>query len=247
LHTALARRYIVRLEAGNFTHEKTEQRSAAYALRWADGWSGNPDGQKTLPEEAGPDRSEILTSNGPISPPEERSGMPTSIKTKLTNETEKQLQVEVAAASPALEILLKEGFSKETARELAAAITPEVIRQQIAWLPHRAPASSRLGMLRRAMEGTGRHPPDFGRPKSLRMPPIPATWSGIFTPVSTQTQGNHWPNRRRRNAPWPNRSPSDFSRRAPNPMRCPTGGGNLGGWPVSNGIQFRRSKSLCDR
>lgn len=176
MHTALARRYIVRLEAGNFTHEKTEQRSAAYALRWADGWSGNPDGQKTLPEEAGPDRSEILTSNGPISPPEERSGMPTSIKTKLTNETEKQLQVEVAAASPALEILLKEGFSKETARELAAAITPEVIRQQIAWLPHRAPARSRLGMLRRAMEGnwpppaglrTSEVPPDAAHSRDL--------------------------------------------------------------------------------
>jgi hypothetical protein len=167
LRTALARRYIVRLEAGRFTHEKAEQRSAVYALRWADGWSGNPDGQKSQPEEAGPDRSEIHTSHGPIPSPEERSGITTSIKTKLTNETEKQLQVEAAAASPALEILLKEGFNKETARELAETIAPEVIRQQIEWLPHRSPARSRLGMLRRAMEGNW--PP----PAGLRTSEVP--------------------------------------------------------------------------
>ena len=167
LRTALARPYIVRLEAGKFTHEKAEQRSAVYALRWADGWSGNPYGQKTTPEEAGPDRSVIQTSDGPISPPEERSGIPTSIKTKFTNKTEKQLQVEAAAASPASEILLKEGFNKETARELAGTIAVEVIRQQIEWLPHRAPARSRLGMLRRAMEGNW--PP----PAGLRTSEVP--------------------------------------------------------------------------
>lgn len=41
IRIALARNYIVRLQPGEFTHEKAEQRSAVYALRWADGWSGN--------------------------------------------------------------------------------------------------------------------------------------------------------------------------------------------------------------
>jgi hypothetical protein len=169
LRTALARQYIVRLEAGNFTHEKAEQRSAVYALRWVDGWSGNQDGLKSQPGKSHPDRPEIPTSDGPIPRPVVEPEIPTSIKTKLKNETEKQPQVEAAADLHPFNLLLQEGFNKETARELAASVRLEVIRQQIEWLPLRAPARSRLGMLRRAMEGNW--PP----PGGLRTSEVPDT------------------------------------------------------------------------
>ena len=89
LRTALERRYIVRLEEGRFTPDKTEQRSGVYALCWADGWVGSPSGQVSRPENADDTRSEIGTRTGPESSPENRSGIPTTLKTKLLNETGK--------------------------------------------------------------------------------------------------------------------------------------------------------------
>lgn len=149
IRTALERNYIARLDVGVFSAEKAEQRSATYALRWADGWSGNPIGQKSLPEGNAAQQSEIPTRNSPINLPETQSDKPTSIKTKLINETLKQQQ---AAASPAFEVLKREGFTDTAAAELAGRFSSERIEKQIAWLPFRAPARSRLGMLRRAIE-----------------------------------------------------------------------------------------------
>lgn len=89
LRTALERRYIVRLEEGCFTPDKSEQKSAVYALRWTDGWAGSPSGQVSQPEEGGEPRSESPTRADPESLPENRSEIPTTFKTKLKKETGK--------------------------------------------------------------------------------------------------------------------------------------------------------------
>jgi len=89
LRTAIERRYIVRLEEGCFTPDKAEQRSAVYALCWADGWVGSPSGQVSRPENAVDTRSEIETRTAPESSPDNRSEIHTTLKTKLLNETGK--------------------------------------------------------------------------------------------------------------------------------------------------------------
>lgn len=161
LRTALDRHYIVRLEPGCFDHEKAEQRSAVYALRWADGWSEKRIGQESLPEKSGAEASGIPTSNGPESTPENRSEIPTSIKIKHKNETLNQQQG--LLAGPAFELLRKEGFSESAARDLAGRIAVESIHRQIAWLPRRSAARNRLGMLRRAMEDDWPEPQASGK------------------------------------------------------------------------------------
>jgi hypothetical protein len=57
-----------------------------------------------------------------------------------------------AAIGPVVDLLIKTGFDIERARELAERHPAEVIRQQVEWLPLRTASTSRLGLLRRAIE-----------------------------------------------------------------------------------------------
>ncbi|MEI6534974.1 MAG: hypothetical protein WCN98_06515 [Verrucomicrobiaceae bacterium] len=168
IRTAIEKNYIARIDAGVFSADKMEQHSATYALRWIDGWSGNLIGQKSLPEKNEAHQSEIPTRNGQIRSPENQSDSPTSIKTKLINETQKQQQ---AAASPVFELLKQEGFDDKTAAELAGRFSLERVEKQIAWLPHRAPARSRLGMLRRAIEDFWPEPQKVRTSEQRRLTP----------------------------------------------------------------------------
>jgi len=149
LRTALEKNYIVRVEAGVFSHEATERRRATYALRWCD----FPIGQKNLPA---PDRSENTTSISQISAPASRSENRTSIKTKPGNETGNKPQ---AADTGLYQKLIGIGFSAKTTAKLMQEHSHQTIEQQIAWLPHRAPARSPAGLLRRAIE-QGWPPPE---------------------------------------------------------------------------------------
>jgi len=141
VRTALEKNYIVRVEDGVFSHRFDERRSATYALRWSD----NLIGQKIAPAVY---QSENQTSNGQISAPAERSEKQTSIKTKPENETLNGQP----AADTLHQRLISIGFSEKTSAKLIREHSRQTIEDQIAWLPHRAPARSPAGLLRRAIE-----------------------------------------------------------------------------------------------
>lgn len=142
VRTALEKNYIIRVEEGVFSHRFDERRSATYALRWSD----NLIGQKIAPAV---ERSENETSIGQISEPAHRSEMQTSIETKPENETGNR---QPAADTDLLQRLVSIGFSEKTATKLIRDHSRQTIEDQIAWLPHRAPARSPAGLLRRAIE-----------------------------------------------------------------------------------------------
>jgi len=143
LRIALEKNYIVRIEDGVFSPDAAERRRATYAIRWCD----YPIGQKFAPA----DQSENRTIIGQISAPADRSENRTSIKTKQENETVKQPQP--SSFTEAFTKLVEVGFDNSIANQLATQHSLQEIESQIAWLSQRAPARSKLGMLRRAIEG----------------------------------------------------------------------------------------------
>ena len=142
IRIALEKHYIVRLVDGVFSHRFDERRSATYALCWSDSLIG----QKIAPALF---QSEKQTSNGQISEPAHRSENQTSIETKPEKET---LNRQPAADTGLSQKLIGIGFSEKTAAKLIREHNEQTIEEQIAWLPHRAPARSPAGLLRRAIE-----------------------------------------------------------------------------------------------
>ena len=142
VRTALEKNYIIRVVDGVFSHRFDERRSATYALRWSDSLIG----QKTVPAV---DQSEKQTSIGQISAPADQSEIQTSIKTKPENET---INRQPAADTELQQKLTTTGFSEKTAAKLIREHSRQTIEEQMAWLPHRAPARSPAGLLRRAIE-----------------------------------------------------------------------------------------------
>ena len=142
IRIALEKNYIIRVVDGVFSHRFDERRSATYALRWSDSLIG----QKTAPAV---DQSEKQTSIGQISVPADQSENQTSIKTKPENET---INRQPAADTELQQKLIATGFSEKTAAKLIREHSRQVIEEQMAWLPHRAPARSPAGLLRRAIE-----------------------------------------------------------------------------------------------
>lgn len=139
---ALEKNYIIRVEEGVFSHRYGVRRSATYALCWSDYRIG----QKNAPAV---DESENRTSIGQISAPADQSEIQTSIKTKPENET---INRQPVADTELTQSLIAIGFSAKTAAKLIREHTRQTIEEQIAWLPHRAPARSPAGLLRRAIE-----------------------------------------------------------------------------------------------
>jgi hypothetical protein len=142
VRTALEKNYIIRVVDGVFSHRFDERRSATYALRWSDSLIG----QKTAPAV---DQSENQTSIGQISVPADQSEIQTSIKTKPGNET---INRQPVADTELQQKLIAIGFSEKTAAKLIREHSRQTIEEQMAWLPHRAPARSPAGLLRRAIE-----------------------------------------------------------------------------------------------
>jgi hypothetical protein len=142
VRTALEKNYIIRVADGVFSHRFDERRSATYALRWSDSLIG----QKIAPAVG---QSEKQTSIGQISEPADQSEIQTSIKTKPGNEI---INRQPAADTQLAQKLTAIGFSEKTAAKLIREHRPQVIEEQIAWLPLRAPARSPAGLLRRAIE-----------------------------------------------------------------------------------------------
>jgi len=139
---ALEKNYIVRVVDGVFSHRFDERHSATYALCWSDSLIG----QKIIPAV---DRSENQPSNGQFSIPADQSENQTSIETKPENETSNR---QPAADTGLSQNLISIGFSQKTAAKLIREHRRQTIEEQMAWLPHRAPAKSPAGLLRRAIE-----------------------------------------------------------------------------------------------
>ena len=164
IQEAIAKRYIIRLDAGFFSARISERRSATYALCWSDGYhlqstvqNDDPEGitPKRIPASlwitpsekdtrSPPSHSDLATSNAPIRLPAGHSEKDT-IETKPLNERIKQQEA-------AAELLKKEGFDAMTATLLARKFESSMIHQQIQWLPQRNATKSRAGLLRRAIE-----------------------------------------------------------------------------------------------
>lgn len=142
IRTAMAKNYIVRVEEGKFSPEASERRRATYALCWSDYLIS----QKSEPAAY---QSENHTSIGQITEPANQSENRTSIKTKPGNETINKQQ---AANNELIKTLTGIGFNEKTASMLIRENSTDTIREQINWLPARAPARSPAGLLRRAIE-----------------------------------------------------------------------------------------------
>ena len=162
---AMEKNYIIRVADGVFSHRFDERRSATYALRWSDSLIG----QKTAPAV---DQSENQTSIGQISAPADQSENQTSIKTKPENET---ITRQPAANTELQQKLITTGFSEKTAAKLIREHTRQTIEEQMAWLPHRAPARSPAGLLRRAIEQ------QWPAPAKLRAPEVLDTHGWEFS------------------------------------------------------------------
>ena len=183
---AVAKRYIVRLDAGYFSAHVHERRSATYAICWSDGFHLEPTTKadatditpKRIPEglwitpsekdtSSSPSRSVSATSNAPFRLPANHSEKDT-IETKPLNEKIKQQEA-------AADLLKKEGFDTKTAADLAGKFRPEVIRQQIQWLAQRNVTKSRVGLLRRAIEGDWPRPGSEDHSPAGQRTEVPAT------------------------------------------------------------------------
>ena len=151
LRHAEDRHYIFRIEQGYFDpNAGRESRPGRFTLRWADA-SPFLTGSKAPPAQFELRRYENPTGTGLKIPPVNQSENPTDIETKQENEICKQQQADAVAAN-AFALLRREGFTEKAARILARHFSEGQIREQIAWLPRRAPSRNRLGMLRRAIE-----------------------------------------------------------------------------------------------
>lgn len=167
IREAVSRKYIVRLDSGYFSATISERRSATYAVRWSDDFQAEvtsdsgPTSQKRIPAEVWinqsekdtsdpPDQSDLETSTSQKRIPADQSEKDT-IETKQLNEKEKQQRY-------AADLLRKEGFDPKTAEQISARHSPDEIKRQIDWLPRRQVTRSRVGLLRRAIEGVWQEP-----------------------------------------------------------------------------------------
>lgn len=113
----------------------------------------------------------------------ERSIMDTGIEitssNNIPNNTSKQQQP-ADAGDGSLEKLLKAGFDRKTADQLARAYPPLQIVQQCEWLEKRNPSRNRLGMLRKSIEENWPSPEAQGHERhgSIFASHFYAAWAG---------------------------------------------------------------------
>jgi hypothetical protein len=151
LRTARSGNYVQRVEEGVFDPDAGRlSRPATYAVKWLNKAPERANSRKTPPGSAIPAaRSEMPTGDGRKTPPDERSENPTDIQITETNKTLKQQD---ATAAVAFERLRKVGFDAEAAQTIASKFDSDRIQRQIEWLSLRSVKTSRLGLLRAAIE-----------------------------------------------------------------------------------------------
>lgn len=138
--------YIECVEAGRFSPDSVQQRSATYRVRWLQTAETSTIGSKTRPAT---DRFKKPTSNGSKSRPEDRFKNQTTKKDIKTNNIYKQ---QTAADQKAIQLLTSAGMDQPTAMILVQKRGLTVVRNQMEWLDTRNPTENRLGMLRKAID-----------------------------------------------------------------------------------------------
>lgn len=171
IQRAIEQNYIVRVQQGLFTSDKSYQTATTYAVKWLDAMPYPFIGSKKTPD--------LNTPIGSKKTPEDRFKKDTTIKIKHTNETLKQQQNPAAAEQREAFLILKnQGFSDQDATHLAEHFPLSTIKNQTAWLPLRKPALNPLGLLRRAIEQNWPMPPTTVTPDSD--PSHGATFAAYF-------------------------------------------------------------------
>lgn len=138
--------YIECLEAGRFSPESEQQRSATYAVRWLQIVKTSTIGSKTRPVT---DQFKKPTSNGSKSRPEDRFKNQTTKKDIKQNNIYKQ---QTAVDQKAIQLLTSAGMDQPTAMALVHKRGLMVVKNQLEWLDARNPTENRLGMLRKAID-----------------------------------------------------------------------------------------------
>jgi hypothetical protein len=173
IRTALENNYILCVEKGYFDpNAGKESTSSKYSLRWQDSEQMDTIGSKRIAEDRfkkdsggsvigskriAEDRFKKDSVIGSKRIAEDRFKKDSGIKIKQRNKTLKQQQTDgepnaVAENSATHHILLETGFDDTTARLLSTKHAPEIIDQQIKWLPFRNVQNNKLGLLRKAIE-----------------------------------------------------------------------------------------------
>jgi hypothetical protein len=151
---AIAKHYIVRLDAGYFSASVAERRSAIYAVYWSDGFHSRIT-PKRIPADLWITHSEKDTSSQSHHSEKDISitlkRIPADHSEKDTIEI-KQLNEKQKQRAEAAGLLKKQGFDEWTAKNLAGRYAPESIARQIRWLPQRGVSRNPMGLLRRAIE-----------------------------------------------------------------------------------------------
>ena len=83
--------------------------------------------------------------------------------------------------------LVELGFDATTARHLAERHSPEILQQQLAWLPLRQASTNRLGLLRRAIEQ------NWPKPKADAIPSEHATGAILARHYAAAVRGDDQP------------------------------------------------------
>ena len=174
LQKALNSNHVFKVSDGRFDPNAAKESMAAkYAIKWADNATLQRIGQKTVPEEAAPNRSENRTRNGQKNRPGPWSENRTDIKIKQENKTFEIKQQQAAPEEPVAavlssnskvegyQLLFQQGFSKRDATALADRYPLLQIQNQINWLEKRNPTRNPLGFLRRAIEENWGEPTAF--------------------------------------------------------------------------------------
>ena len=171
LLVARQRGYIEQVAAGCFDPAAGQDSEAAtYAIRWAAGTVAEEQFKKvngTSLQKGGREPFNIV--NGKRFKKVNDIRIKTELKTDTTTATPATTVTATAAAVSGCALLTQIGFDKPTARRLAAQHPLETIQRQIAWLPLRNTTTSRLGLLRRAIEQDWSKPEGAGDDPALRL------------------------------------------------------------------------------
>ena len=144
IRQAIASGYIHRLEEGKFSRDRSEQRSATYAVRWL-----SKEQESDFSSKIQPVQFKKATRNSSKIHPEDQFKNPSSKEKKTLN---KNLKQQAAASSEkAIQLLKANGFNERDAQLLVAKRGSTVIENQVKWLQHRHPKNPNA-LLRKAIE-----------------------------------------------------------------------------------------------
>jgi hypothetical protein len=153
---SLDQQYICRVKAGKFASDEKERTTSRYGVKWLEQGDLSGNGSKTQPAS---DRFKNPTKYGSKTQPANRFKNPTSLKTQLRKENNKQ----PVAVNKKVQLLLGEWFDSDTIETLLNRSTLQEIENQVAWLPFRNPGENPAGMLRRSIEDSWSAPADQQR------------------------------------------------------------------------------------